>query len=281
MKYIYFLFFLFISITGFCQSKKIWILDSITKKPISDVLFHSSKGDFFSSLKGEVIVNKNFSETVHLQHLGYKIKDIQFTPALDTLFLIKQAYKLGEVNITQQKQPHYFEIGYYNSGTSFFKKRTLVNNLCILAVYIPYTVKSTYINEILLSIKSRKYAEAYNVYLYQPDSTGKPGKVMYKKYIIVDSLKKEGVINIRDLDIQLPKNGIFVGLENLKIYDYETHHPLSGMGIRFEYSKEIDRGKVYILLKNPKLNLPKIWLPEEIKPNTHRVPCFGLQVYHK
>lgn len=210
MKYFYLLFFIFVFTNGFSQSKKIWILDSLTHKPVYDVLVHTSEGNFYSNLKGFIIVDSSFAETIQLIHTDYKTKVVILTSSFDTLYLVKNPFLLEEVNIIQQKEPHFIDIGYYNR--SLFNHGSFINNLCILAVSIPYSDTETYINKILLRIKAREHSEDYNVYLYQPDSTGKPGRILYKKNIIVDSLKKEGIINVQDLDIKMPENGIFVGL---------------------------------------------------------------------
>lgn len=53
------------------------------------------------------------------------------------------------------------------------------------------------------------------------------------------------------------------------------------MGVSFKYSDKIDNSKVYIYLKDAKMNFSKIWFPTEVAPEVHGTPCFGLQVYKK
>lgn len=63
-------------------------------------------------------------------------------------------------------------------------------------------------------------------------------------------------------------------------FDHDTNFPF-GMGVSFKYSDKIDNSKVYIYLKDAKMNFSKIWFPTEVAPEVHGTPCFGLQVYKK
>lgn len=280
MKKHFFLILLLLSLqqNAYTQGNKIWILDSLTQKPISNVLVQFNNKNFYSNSLGNVIINR--LDTLKLSHEGYITKLIFQIPKKDTLFLVKKPHLFDEVEIITPKKHDFYKVGYYKEGEFLFKNWTIINNYCISAVYIPNTAKNIFISKVLLKIKTKRGAKNYNVYLYKPDSLGLPGKVVFKKNIVVDSLQKEGVIDIKSLNINMPKNGIFIGLENLKKYDF-GEHPIIKKGVNIEYTNKYDNSKVYIFLQNSAINPKRKWMNYNKALSSHQTFCFGLEVYHK
>lgn len=278
MKYICLFLFSLTLRFDYAQTAKIWVIDSLTHEPIEGVAMFSEMEFFYSNLNGLIQAKVNQNGLIWFKRLDYVQKWLEYDSGMDTILMVRKTSFLNEVEVSNKlTENKTVEIGYYHDG-GFPKRRNICNNLCILAVYIPSYHKNVFIDKILLNIKSKKFAEDYTVYLYEPDSIGKPGKVLYKKNIIVDSLKKEGIINVRDLSIQVPNTGIFVGLENTKIYDYE-HIRILGKGVRYVYTEKINADLTYVMSKDPKIN-PKAknkW----ISFNNMPTPCFGLEVYQK
>lgn len=275
-----FIFFLFFSLLSNAQSKQIVVVDALTKWPISNVLIQSEKGNLYTGLTGKVLYHREFSDSIYFSHPRYFSKSVLDTGLIDTVYLVPLPKLLNEISITAEPIIKPFDIGYYN-----FKKRVkngeMINNYAIVAVFVLNTNQNVYVESIIMNLHARKYSESYNVYLFEPDSLGKPGKIIYQQHIVVDSLKEEGVINIHQLKIKVPENGVFIGLENLKIYDYGNEFNLLGKGVRYDYTDNIDTSHTYIFLQEKHLNPNGFWI-NHIGPNgVNRTPCFGLKVYRR
>ncbi|MEO9258431.1 MAG: hypothetical protein ABI207_08615 [Crocinitomicaceae bacterium] len=276
----YFLLLIFSLLFGhyYSQTTKIWVIDSLTLAPIEGITMFSEHDFFYSDSNGLIQPKVIQNGLIWFKRLDYEQKWLDYKSDMDTIMMVKKNYLLNDVEVISKSiEDKTFEIGYYHKG-DFIKKTVIDNNLCIIAVYVPPNRKNDFIDKILLSIKSRKFAEDYTVYLFEPDSTGKPGTILYQRNIIVNSLKKEGILDIRDLNIKIPNTGIFIGLENTKIYDYDDQNPIFGMGVMYEYTEKINTDLRYILFKGfVDASKNNVWTPLF----GHKTPCFGLDVYQK
>jgi hypothetical protein len=275
MKYFFIILFTLILNNVSSQTKRILVFDSLTHTPISNVLMKSHKVNLFSNINGEINLGNRSFDSISLTHSCCFNKNIKFNLLIDTIFLQRKPQELAEITVKSNLNYELFDIGYYNIGKQF-NNIGILNFASTIAVFVPCNEEDIYIDKILLSIKSRQHAESYGVYLYQADSLGQPGEVLYKKKIMVDSLKKEGIINVRDLSIKIPENGIFIGLENFNIYDIEN----TDTGLRFNNS-DIYTNKIYISFKDPKINTVKAWHPINNSSEINMSPRFGLRVYRK
>lgn len=278
----YFLLLIFSLLFGhfYSQTTKIWVIDSLTLAPIEGITMFSEHDFFYSDSNGLIQPKVTQNGLIWFKRMDYEQKWLDYKSDMDTILMVRKNYFLNDVEISAKLPEHKtIEIGYYHDG-NFLKKTTIHNNLCIIAVYVPSYIENCFVDKILLSIASRKFAENYTVYLYEPDSIGKPGKVLYQKNIIVDSLKKEGILDVRDLNIKIPNTGIFIGLENTKVYNYDIHNPLLGLGVRYEYTEKINTDLTYILFKGfVDVSKNNIWVTGS--GSILGAPCFGLEVYQK
>lgn len=279
MKKSLFIICIFFCLSLNAQERIILVVDSLTNLPITDVLLIIDQNNYYSNLKGEVYLKKTFKDSAICIHPKYDSRLITEVFTKDTIFLSPKPLLLEEIIVSAKPKISTYHLGYYDVKERF-KNSGLFNEYSILATFIPNSYESVYIEKVLLSLKSKKYSESYNVYLFELDSLGKPGKILYKQNIIVDSLKEEGVIDISKLKIKLPEKGVFVGLENLKIYDLENKILFGEVGVRFDFTEKYEDTQTYILLNDMNKNPKSIWI-EFIGPHEYFTPCFGLQVYQK
>jgi len=259
------------------QTKHILILDSLTKQSLPDVEMQTQNGSLFSDEEGIIEIENLPESQIIIAHPDYATKYLVFSEKLDTVLLVRKKNQLAEVAVQViSNKDKYYELGYYH-----IKKRYQIHcgiNVpdCIVATFIQAPTEKVYIDEILLHMNQKQYAKKYTVYLYKPDKSGIPGEILYKKTIATDSLKKEGVINIHKLFIKIPKNGIFIGLENCEPYNPDN------AGIRY-YGLEGDNfNKIAYITRNDKeLNPSGIWSLLNEPGIINYTPCFGLRVYHK
>jgi|GEM_PF-3089990 len=280
MKQLCFLIFHILIGCLHAQTTKMWVIDSLTHTPIEGITMFSERDFFYSDSNGLIQPKVTQNGLIWFKRLDYEQKWLDYKSDMDTILMVRKNYFLNDVEISAKLPEHEtIEIGYYHDG-KFLKNTAIYNSLCIIAVYVPSYNEKCFVDKILLSIKSRKFAENYTVYLYEPDSIGKPGKVLYQKNIIADSLKKEGVLDVRDLNIKIPNTGIFIGLENTKVYNYDIHNPLLGMGVRYEYTEKVNTDLTYILFKGfVDSSKNNIWVTGS--SSLLGAPCFGLEVYQK
>lgn len=90
--------------------------------------------------------------------------------------------------------------------------------------YLPKYKKTKFIKQITIQTDSKIDNATFKVHLYEVDSKGFPNEELFTKDIIVsvDKGVKKTFININDLNLQMPKNGIFVGFEKLLIEKNKT-----------------------------------------------------------
>lgn len=276
MKFLFLFFtFLLFSLVR-AQTQRILILDSLSGNPVADAEVQTQWGSLFSDYKGEIEFEFELTgDYIIFSHPSYITKYVVFSEKLDTILLVIKPHQLVEVAVKPNIHHDFFELGYYHTKKLYQIKCGLHVN-SPMAVLIRAPAEKVYIDEILLHIKS-KQTKQYNVYLYKPDKLDMPGEIIYKRTITVDSLKKEGVINIHDLFIKMPKNGIFIGLENLESYDLENPP------IRFYSLEDYSQLNItYITRNDIEINPDGVWIPlEGSLGGPDYIPCFGLKVYQK
>lgn len=278
MKHNVFILFIFSTQFLLSQSKRLWVVDSLTQAPISDVQLQSSKVTLISNAKGEFNLSKPMNDFISVNHpCCYQI-DMYFDERIDTIYLQRIPQIIEEITVNSDFLYPLSDLGYYFNR----KKHKLNGSLsgsALLVVFIPYSEENTYINKIMLDINSRQQVANYGVNLYEADSAGMPGTVLYEQKIAVDSLKKEGVIDVRDHQIKIPENGIFIGLQNFGTVKDNTQQ--SESGVKFHYTEAIDTSKTYISLNNLGENSANVWIPIESYNASQMTPFFGLEVYQK
>jgi len=226
MKNLLLLSILLISNLGFSQLKSI-VIDDETKGPVpfvniwvenENIGTTSDKNGVFTidTLKGKFLV---FSS------LGYQNKKIEISKTPDSIFLMPKINKLEEVTIQTRKETNELILGKFaNSDVGYFygsfdKPEMQARFFAYDTIYSKTPYLKTLKFRIFSIIKNAKF----NVRIYSKTEDGKPGNPLYDKNII--GIAKKGTKNIEidlsDLHIIFPEDGIFISYEWLIIPDNE------------------------------------------------------------
>ena len=85
--------------------------------------------------------------------------------------------------------------------------------------YLPKYSKTKFIKQVAIQTDSKIEIASFKIHFFAVNSDGSPGKeLLQKNYIVTVGLGiKKTFYNVNDLNLQMPKNGIFVAFEKLII----------------------------------------------------------------
>jgi len=232
---------LLISNFSFCQLKSV-IIDSETKAviPYVNIWIENENVGTTSNEKGEFSIDITNGKFLILSSLGYEKKRIEISSISERIILNPKITELNEVIISSTKEQEETVIGKFNDSDvgyyygSFDKPE-------IKARYFPFDssyLKTPYLNRLKFRIYSKIRNAKFNVRLYSIGENGEPKNPIYEKNII--GIVKKGTKNIEldlsELDIMFPENGVFVSYEWLIIpeNEFKTSFPIKDSKKRIE-----------------------------------------------
>ncbi len=245
---------LLISNLSFSQLKAV-IINSETKEkiPYVNIWIENENIGTTSNENGEFIIDNSKGEILILSSLGYETERIDLSNIPSKIFLVPKMLELDEVIISTKKEKKEKIIGTFdNEDISHYYASD--NNPEIKARLFPFDstyVETPYLKTIKLSIYSEVRNARFNIRLYSVGVNGEPEKPIHEKNII--GTVKKGTENVKldlaDLYISFPKNGLFVSYEWLIIKENELKlsFPIK------DSKKRIDR-----VLYEPKVGLLRI-----------------------
>lgn len=255
------------------NSISLLIIDSDSKEavPFVKVTVKNKNRGTYSNEKGIVSLdNLMIKDTLYINHIGYEsklllVKNLKY---LKQISLIPTTYILNETTI---KASNYKEtlIGYSriksNStlGTSIIGSETAV-------LIEPENITNAYINEIIFKIRNKsKNNPIVRFHLYK-NKKGFPGEEIFiKDNLFTIKSKNKVKINIQNENIKLPKQGIFVSLEWIGIFEKNgtVHHETTLIhNLRLKTKSKTKAEKAY----------HKRWNDWEVSPGFF--PLFGLKI---
>lgn len=217
MKYI--LPLLLFTLSASAQIKGV-VKDSISGNPIPFVSVWSETQNIGTTSEedGTFLINTNEKSTaIIFSALGFEKKVVPVSEAKHVR-LQPIDYQLDEVIISKSKGSKQIEIG----KTSNTICQAFDNGPRIDVKYFPYLAsysKTRYIKNVTIYTDSRIENATIRFHFYGVDANGFPGEELLTKDMIV-SVRKGTITNLYDisnLNLMLPKNGIFVGFEKLII----------------------------------------------------------------
>lgn len=212
------------SISSFSQVKGI-VLDSISGEPIPYVSIWVENENFgtTSEENGEFSIHiTSKSSRLLFNVLGYEKKTLPLSES-KIVKLKPTSIELNEVIISKKLETKKLEIGKtsnaifeaFPNGPKFDLK---------FFPYLPSYKKTRYIKYVTLQTDSKIDNAILKLHFYTINSEGLPGEDLLVKDFIV-TLRK-GVfkhqIDISNLNLTMPKNGLFVGFEKLMIEQNRT-----------------------------------------------------------
>jgi len=230
--------FLFLFISAFCFSQKqITFIDSITKSPIGYASIWKENQIYKTtdSLGVLNIENDLLDKTFKINALGYKEK--VFNIVSNEVSLSPETTLLNEVKVYKRKKNISKKIGNLKrSGVHFCTQYDAKESR--FARYFPNKHNEpVFLDKVKLHTSTTTKNRIFSVLFYSVnETTGEPDKVLNTETIICKPKKGNtlNTIDISDMNIVIPNNGIFVVIEVLlleqnKNYDKKSNHPLAFM----------------------------------------------------
>ena len=232
---------LLISNLCFSQLKSV-IIDSETKEkiPFVNIWVENENIGTTSNESGEFTLENSSGEFLILSSLGYENKRIEISKISDTIFLNSKITELDEVIIKSKNERiekvicefNDSDVGYYYA--SFDKPE-------IKARFFPFNPnysKTPYLKKLKFRIYSNIRNAKFNIRLYSIGENGEPKNPLYEKNIIgtVKKGTKNIELNLSDLDIIFPENGLFISYEWLIIEKniFKVSFPVKGSKKRID-----------------------------------------------
>jgi hypothetical protein len=216
MKNLLTLFFLLIITDLFAQnSVSFFVVDSLTKQvvPFLKIVVAGKDKGTYSDEKGFVkMTDLSGNDTLFIDNIFYekKLLPIKTLRNNQQIVLSPVAFILNEAVVKPLIEK---EIGYakIHSNTSYFNA---LSGSELAFLIEPENIHPAYIRGLIIKIKKNpKNDPLVRIHLYHNEQ-GIPGAEIYlKDNLIIISDKNLMKFNIKNQDIQLPLNGIFVSIE--------------------------------------------------------------------
>lgn len=196
------------------------VKDSISGQPIPFVSVWSENQNIgtTSEENGEFTINTNEkSKRLVFSALGFEKKTIKISEAKNVK-LVAVDFQLDEVVISASKKTRQIEIGKTTNAIC----QAFDNGLRIDVKFFPYLPeykRTKYIKQLTLYTDSRIENATVRIHFYDVDDNGFPYKELLQKDRIVTVRKGtvNHLIDVSDLNLIMPKKGLFVGFEKLII----------------------------------------------------------------
>ena len=211
--------FLLMSFAVSAQIKGV-VRDSISGKPIPFVSIWSENQNIGTTSEedGTFTIHTNEkSKKLLFSALGFEKKSVKINDAKNVK-LVAIDYQLDEVVISNSKHTRQIEIGKTDNAIC----QAFDNGPRIDVKFFPYSPsykRTKYIKQLTLYTDSRIENTTIRIHFYDVDENGFPNKELLKKDKIVTIRKGtiNQLIDLSDLNLTMPKKGLFVGFEKLII----------------------------------------------------------------
>ena len=260
MKKLLAIIFLLISNFSFSQLKAV-IIDNETQEkiPYVNIWIENKNIGTTSNENGEFSIDTSNGNFLILSSLGYVNKRIEISTISESISLIPKITELDEVILSSIKQQAELKIGQFNDSDVGYYYASL-DKPEIKARFFPFNPDysdTPYLKKLKFRLNSNIRNAKFNIRLYSIGEKGEPKNPLYEKNII--GIVKKGTKNIEldltDLGILFPENGLFVSYEWLIIPDneFKTSFPIK------DSKKRIDK-----VMYEPKVG----FLPSEKDENS-------------
>ncbi|MGM0582281.1 MAG: hypothetical protein ACQETL_16500 [Bacteroidota bacterium] len=196
-----------------------------------NISMKSKEVGWHSNSVGAIVFDERFlDEEIVLSKVGYSDTSILLNHNLDSIIM--------------EKSPIYEEQHLVSNGNRIVKIGTEKGkNLGFHSVgsrptiYLNYfqaeQIRGYQLDEFKFKTKSEITSAKVNIRIYAVTESLEPGKYLYEKDIVVSVKKGERMtkVKLNDLNIDMPKNGVFIGIERLlileNIYEYNETNLLT------------------------------------------------------
>ena len=245
LKIISFLFFVISINLLHSQTINGVVKDSVTGETIafSNIVLKNGKGTYSSESGIFQLELKNIkTDTLKVSTLGYHSKiltGIDFkNPSKLEVLLKPKIVSLDEVLIASTKIKYNNKIILGERKEGNISVTSLIGYETALFIDNPKKIKGQ-LNRIYIDLKNRRDAEyiaTFNIKFYNLDTvTNKPGKELYSKNFYVKPKNKNYRlwVNVTDLKMPFPENGMYVGVEMVNTYGKVKKYAYFGPQYRY------------------------------------------------
>lgn len=211
------LFFFLISFSLSAQIKGIVVDES--NKPISyvNIWVENENNSTTSEENGEFTIHCQPNKNLVFSALGYEKKTVRASEFTKVVLKIS-TLELNEVIVAHRYETKEIEIGKVKNETY----QAFENGPRIDAKFFPYLAKykkTKYIKQVNFFTDSQLENCSFKIHFYAVNQDGSPGTELLQKDFLVSVKKgvKKTYFNVTDLNLKMPKTGIFVGFEKLII----------------------------------------------------------------
>jgi len=226
-------------ISNYCFSQlKSVIIDSETKEkiPYVNIWIENENIGTTSNEKGEFELEINGTKIILFSALGFETRKISSDSIKNVLELKPLVTELKEVVIKSKKQNKKLVVGKF--------KKSKINHYfaCgttpwISARYFKYQEdydKTSFLNKIRVLTNSDVNDSKFNIRFYSVSKNGEPNESIFDENIIGIAKKGKKIteIDISDLNIEFPKEGLFIAIEWLIIESnkHQYSYTMTGSG---------------------------------------------------
>ncbi len=216
------------------NSEQIYVIDSLTKEPVSYSIIRNLKDStgFYSNIEGQFDKKDLIGKEIEVSSIGYYSKETKLTIKSKYINLKPKNYTIDEVIIKPQKYKTK-KIGYANNKdeNKVYQTYTCGSEL---AVFIKNPNGSiAFINKIIIdaNINARKIKElnlnfvsVFKINMYSIGENEKIGEIINKVPLIFTSknLNKKTTLDISQERFLMPNNGVFISIEWVGIENQVT-----------------------------------------------------------
>lgn len=210
-------FVLLMSVVVSAQIKGIVVDES--NKPVSyvNIWVEKENNSTTSEENGAFTINCLPNKNLIFSALGYEKKTVKAADA-EKVILKTNTLELNEVVIVKKFETREIEIGKVKNETY----QAFENGPRIDAKFFPYIAKyrkTKYIQKVNFFTDNQLESASFKIHFYAVSPDGSPGEEMLRKDFLVSVKKgvKKTFFDMTDLNLKMPKKGIFVGFEKLII----------------------------------------------------------------
>ncbi len=214
MKYLFLILF---SLSFFAQTKGVVVDESGKPIPYVNIWVENENIGTSSEENGEFSITASANKNLIFSILGFEKRIIKASE-VSNVKLKAVSFQLDEVVIARHFETRKLEIGQINNAIF----EAFDNGPRIDVKFFPFESaykKTKYIKKVSILTDSRVDNATVKIHFYKVDSNGFPGDELLTKDFIV-TLQKGVVRNgfdLTDLNLKMPKTGIFIGFEKLII----------------------------------------------------------------
>ena len=214
MKYLFLILF---SLSISAQTKGVVVDESGKPIPYVNIWVENENIGTTSEENGEFSINSTKNKNLIFSILGFDKRTIKESEAANVI-LKATSFQLDEVVIARRFETKKIEIGQINNSPF----EAFDNGPRIDVKFFPYNTsykRTRFIKKVSILTDSRIDNATVKIHFYKVDSNGFPADELLTKDFIV-TLQKGVVRNgfdLTDLNLKMPKTGIFIGFEKLMI----------------------------------------------------------------